>query len=362
MFNRRDFLTLTSATAASQFLNFAQEASAQPLVPKPSINVIPFGTTLRMDFFNTQSDYRAAILQYAQECQLEGNHLMGHLKKQSREQFDTDLADMATRFCQNNNLRMHGHAIVFPSATPKWLTTMTSDLELDRFLNSYIEQLFRHFKTSCYQWNVVNEVYGYTARHRTDFPLTVWSRLMGESYIDKAFKKAREVSPSTKLIFSEEGIYYSRDDLKIKRQSFEQLLFSLLDRGVPIDGVAIQGHILGHFNLDIEGFSRTLERIKKAGLSVCISELDVIDTQFPTDFALRDAMVAAKLFEFLKTVTDVVKPTSIHSFGITDKYTWLDFMGKRQDKTRHRNLPLDEFYRPKLSLQVFQHFCQRGKA
>jgi endo-1,4-beta-xylanase len=362
MFNRRDFMKLTGATAAAEILTFADEAMAQPAQPLPSKNNIPLGCSLRLDYCNTQPDFRTAVLQYFQEVQFEGTHLMGHLKMHRREEFNTEVADVQTRFCQANNLRIRGHALVFPSATPKWLQGMTSDLELERFMNSYIEQVFRHFKTTCYEWNVVNEVYGYTARHRTDFPLTVWSRLMGERYIDVAFKKAREVSPTTKLIFSEEGMYYSRDDLKIKRQSFEQLVFSLLDRGVPIDGIAIQGHILGQFNLDVEGFSRTLEKFKKAGLSICISEMDVNDNSYPTNATMRDALVAAKIYEFLKIVTDVVRPTSIHVFGVTDKYTWLDFMGKRPDKTPHRPLALDEFYRPKLMMQVLQHFAQNGKA
>jgi endo-1,4-beta-xylanase len=79
--------------------------------------------------------------------------------------------------------------------------------------------------------------------------------------------------------------------------------------------------------------------------------------QVPPPPDLIDNLVAARACEFLEVVFDTVRPASVLTWGISDRYTWMPIWHARTDGLRNRCLPLDEDMRPKPFMSVIRHFC-----
>ncbi|MBV9395680.1 MAG: endo-1,4-beta-xylanase, partial [Methylobacteriaceae bacterium] len=127
---------------------------------------------------------------------------------------------------------------------------------------------------------------------------------------------------------------------------------SLLDQGVPLDAIGLQGHLKGELEIDKEGLGAFVRELRKAGLAVLVTELDVVDNQLPADLPSRDAQVASRADEFIAAITAEAPVAALLTWGITDRYTWVPMYFKRSDGLPNRPLPLDESYRPKPFMQV----------
>jgi len=126
----------------------------------------------------------------------------------------------------------------------------------------------------------------------------------------------------------------------------------LLDQGVPLDAIGLQGHLKGELEIDKEGLGAFVRELRKAGLAVLVTELDVVDNQLPADLPSRDAQVASRADEFIAAITAEAPVAALLTWGITDRYTWVPMYFKRSDGLPNRPLPLDESYRPKPFMQV----------
>ena len=104
-----------------------------------------------------------------------------------------------------------------------------------------------------------------------------------------------------------------------------------------------------------------VSEIRSLGLSVHVTELDVIDKEFPGPItgARRDRGVARPMI-FSMRYLPLRGLMAITTWGITDRYTWVPVWFKRTDGLPNRPLPLDESYRPKPLWSVIDYFCQRN--
>ena len=116
-------------------------------------------------------------------------------------------------------------------------------------------------------WDVVNEALadGGPAPMR-DSP---WRRILGDDFLDHAFRFAREADPAAELYYNDYGLENPR-----KRDNAVAMLKGMLARGVPVTGVGTQSH----FQLEgppIEEVEKTIRAFAGLGLKVMITELDV---------------------------------------------------------------------------------------
>ena len=92
--------------------------------------------------------------------------------------------------------------------------------------------------------------------------------MLGESYIELAFREAHKVDPEAKLYIND----YDLDGPGPKIDAVLDLASKLKHRGVPIHGIGTQAHlILG----DADGVKTQLKRMAGTGLDVAITELDI---------------------------------------------------------------------------------------
>jgi endo-1,4-beta-xylanase len=115
-------------------------------------------------------------------------------------------------------------------------------------------------------------------------------------------------------------------------------------RGVPIDGVGIQAHIVDLEARDLATLEANLARLSALGLQVHITEMDV---GLPVDARGRvtDPAALQRQAEIYRRVAEACfrQPgcTAFQTWGFTDKYTWIPNFTKG---AKGAPLPFDQSY------------------
>lgn len=274
--------------------------------------------------------------------------------------------DRIVDFAQKHDLKVRGHTLVWYHQTPKWFYQDSSGeyLEKDSLLKRmqwYIAEVLDHYRGDIYAWDVVNEaVSDYDSLlYREDID---WFRICGADYIEMAFRFANEADSTVKLFYNDYDLINPR-----KREKTYRVLKALLEKGVPIHGVGMQGHftltddIATHLPLSIDKFA-------SLGLEVQITELDIsvypyyhnMDrSMLPKEMKLYTPQLADKLagkyhevFRILRERSQVV--TGVTFWGVSDRNTWLsNYVVKgRTDYP----LLFDSLYQPKKAFWEVMEF------
>ncbi len=267
------------------------------------------------------------------------------------ETFMFDGTDFIAQFARLNDQLMRGHTLVWYRANPRWLEQALAESPNDRLITAYIETVVKRYAGRFQSWDVVNEAIepdqGDPLGLRTD---SVWFRAFGERYIDLAFHAARAADPKTPLYYNETNVEGDVVWSERRRRSTQRLLERLLKRGVPIDGLGVQGHLkLYRVKFSDRVFSDFLDDVIAMGLKVLITEFDVADIGGPADPAQRDADVAAATRAFLSVAFSKPATLGCLTWGISDRYSWLseDIHYKWPDGEPSRSLPFDTDFKRK---------------
>jgi endo-1,4-beta-xylanase len=319
---------------------------------------IPYGACVNINPLEKEPAYRQALVTYCQQLTPEYGLFWDYLRP-SRNQFNFDFADKVLAFADANEMTMRGHTLVWYGAMPNWTKEISSTAEAERELTKHIETVVSRYRGKIKTWHVVNEPIDSAKGAVAELRPSVWLQYLGPKYIDMAFRLAHELDPSAELLICDYDVECVGEAFLARRQAFLTLVRDLLARDVPLNGVGLQGHIQGTYQIDNDGLYNFVSEIKSLGLSVHVTELDVIDKDFPGSFSVRDAMVAARAYDFLNAIFAATRPSAITTWGITDRYTWMPTWNKRTDGLINRPLPLDEHYQPKPLWSVIDYFCQK---
>lgn len=233
-------------------------------------------------------------------------------------------ADNMIRYAQDNDMVVRGHTLVWHAQTGDWVfrdqegnridektevTEADRQLVIDR-MESHIEGVMSYFGDSVYAWDVVNEAVTDDTNHihRLDSP---WYRTVGEDFIKIAFRKAHEVNPDIKLFYNDYNAV-----APYKRGRIITMLQDMIDDGVPIHGMGIQGH----WSVDGPSISEIEDALKlyaDLGLKIHITELDV-----GMDGATEEQQAEryGEIFQLFKKYSDVI--TSVTFWGVSDDFSW----------------------------------------
>jgi endo-1,4-beta-xylanase len=223
-----------------------------------------------------------------------------------------------------------------------------------RLLYGVIRREVDHYKGRVDGWIVANEVTDpYDAdKHgfRTNIP---WYQTIGPGYIAKSFHIAQEKDPGALRIINEFGFETVNewgDRPEPRRRAYLKAIDRLLDRGVPVQAVGIQGHLLADDfgrRFDERGYRNFLRDVADRGLPILITEMDVLDDGLPAGFERRDRMVADVYRRYLDVTLDEKAVKAVIAFGLTDRFTWLDEDQPRDDGTHRRPLAFNRALQPK---------------
>ena len=234
-----------------------------------------------------------------------------------RERYDFEAADAIVRFAHDHGMKVRGHTLVWHQQNPGWLLDVTFGREESiAILRQHIHSVVGHFRGRIAEWDVVNEAFGDADGNRRD---TLWQQRIGPDYIEIAFRFAREADPDAKLFYN---------DFLIERPGpkFRAVLALATDfkaRGVPIDGVGFQAHVLLGTSqpLWFSNLESNLRQIGDLGLDVAITELDV-----PIAPPTSDNALAAQANIYAAALDACLAIPRCHTFvmwGFTDRYSWI---------------------------------------
>ncbi|MEN2985032.1 MAG: endo-1,4-beta-xylanase, partial [Dictyoglomaceae bacterium] len=188
-------------------------------------------------------------------------------------EFTFQIADEYVKFAEENNIGLRGHTLVWHEQTPNWFFVdkdgkPTSKELLLKRLETHIKTVVGRYKGKMYAWDVVNEAID--PNQPDGYRRNKWFEIIGPEYIEKAFIWAHEADPNAKLFYND----YDTENPR-KRHLIFNLVKNLKEKGIPIHGIGIQGHI----NIERPLVSDMEETIKLfssiPGIEIHITELDI---------------------------------------------------------------------------------------
>ncbi len=245
--------------------------------------------------------------------------------------FNWTTADKMVEYAYTNGKKIRGHTLVWHNQTPAWVfkdpydsnKIASRELLLER-METHIKTVVGRYKGKIYAWDVVNEAIPDGGGDlRDDSP---WYEIIGPDYIEYAFRFAHEADPDALLFYNDYNAYQPT-----KRDKIYKLAKGLIDKGVPIHGVGMQGH-WDFSGPDIRDIEEAIKIYSSLGLKVEITELDLSlyrwnenDKEFtslPSDRLYQQAVQCKKIFELFRKYKDVI--SNVTFWGIADDMTWKD--------------------------------------
>jgi endo-1,4-beta-xylanase len=255
--------------------------------------------------------------------------------RKSQDAPDFARADQIVAFAEAQGKRLRGHNLVWTSQVPDWIKTMSKP-EMERFLDEHIDLMMGRYEGRIYCWDVVNEPIGHQPYGNLTLREGIFPEIVGPDYIARSFRRARAADSNAKLILNE--THTERDDGfgHDYRKRLLILIDSLLDAGVPLDGIGLEGHIQPDVKFLPETYAEFLQAISDRGLEIQITELDVNDQSFPDNVEERDSMVADVYTRFLTTVLSNPKVKLVATWQMTDRtaYYYNESLGNSPDADR----------------------------
>ncbi|QHA10033.1 1,4-beta-xylanase [Streptomyces broussonetiae] len=231
------------------------------------------------------------------------NEMKWDTTEPSRGTFNFGPADSIVGHASAHGQRVRGHTLVWHSQLPGWVSGIRDANTLRSVMKNHITTEMSHFKGKIYAWDVVNEAFadGGSGQHRS----SVFQDVLGNGFIEEAFRTARAADPSAKLCYNDYNIENWSD---AKTQGVYNMVKDFKSRGVPIDCVGFQSHFGA--GGPPAGYRTTLSKFAALGVDVQITELDIAQAS-PTAYA-----------NTVQACMNVARCTGITVWGIRDSDSW----------------------------------------
>ena len=187
------------------------------------------------------------------------------------DKYDFAAPDRFVAFGVANKMFIVGHTLVWHSQTPRWVfqdadgKPLTRDALLAR-MRDHIRTVVGRYKGRINGWDVVNEALNEdgTLRH------SPWYNIIGEDYIEQAFRFAHEADPAAELYYNDYNL-----EVPAKRDGAVALIKKLKAAGVTIHAVGSQAHDRIDLPRSPILHDSSIAALAATGVKVNITELDV---------------------------------------------------------------------------------------
>jgi endo-1,4-beta-xylanase len=299
-------------------------------------------------------------------------------------EFHFEGADEFVKFALRHDMELVGHALVWHAQAPDWFfkdaegQPVSREVMVERMRN-HIHTVVGRYKGRIKYWDVVNEAVdtkwvvdeslppdeeGNPQKKQVAFYRdSPWHQIIGEDFIELAFRFAHEADPSARLIYNDYGMTG-----KAKAAFVAEMVRSLRAKGVPVHGIGMQGH--WHLEYpEPEALAEAIDLFAATGAKVSITELDIgvlprAGSQQGADIAQNEELrtelnpytngvpqeVLAEQAEKYRTLFEVLKAKRrdierVTFWGVSDQYSWRNGWPVR-GRTAHPLL-FDSDFQPK---------------
>lgn len=222
-------------------------------------------------------------------------------------QFRWAATDNLVQLAKSQRQTVHGHTLVWHRQLPPWVKrSPVGDREM--IMREFIDRVLARYAVDVPLWDVVNESLEEDGTLRN----SVWYQGMGASYIDIAFRQARESAPEATLIYNDYDISFAGP----KSDGMLALMQQLQDAGTPLDGVGFQLHLFADFD-DVDEVIDTFQKVADMDLDIYVTELDISIGEGQTEEQ------QAQLYkQILSACLDQPRCKAFQAWGFTDMYSW----------------------------------------
>ena len=288
--------------------------------------------TDRMEFYKSQFN----IFTYGNEMKPDSLINIAACKSAVRKTGDETAVEVKFDRCKpllewaaQNGVKVHGHTLIWHSQTPEQFfhegynstsPLCSREVMLGRMEN-YIRQVLtwteENYPGVIVSWDVVNEAAADSGRKLRD---SLWTQVVGEDFINRAFEYARKyAAPHVKLFYND---YNS--EMTMKALVTRDIVDSLIADGT-IDGYGFQAHYTAgstnQFYVEI-AMKEMAKRTLKDGtpIRLRVSELDVgIPANTDSNWQIQ-ARFYNQLLELYVKLADQIE--AVHTWGTVDNLSW----------------------------------------
>lgn len=344
---------ISGCTSAQNLTNTTVKSENVQSLSNAFKEYFPIGTAIAIEDLNDNAKTTLITNQFnsiTPENQMKPKYI-----HPSENVFNWKDADKMVAFAKEHKMKVRGHTLIWHQNIPDWFVknadgSLISKDELFKKMEAHIKAVVGRYKNDVYCWDVVNESIS-DKPEDTFKEVDLLYQIAGEEYIEKAFIYAHQADPKAKLYYND-----YRFSSPSKRKKIFDLLKRLKDKGIPIDGVGLQEHLIPN-ELTANYLQETIDMFKGIGMQVQITELDISiydyrnkagkeaskeDTLYTQERKQVQMNNYVEIFDVVKKNKDVV--TGVTFWGFADARK--NFRTKRIGKMDYPFL-FDEFLQPK---------------
>ena len=297
----------------------------------------------------TDAVYAAVVREQASMIVAE-NAMKWEALRPSATTYNFDDADALLNFAEQNTMKMRGHNLLWHRGIPRWFTAMATRENARHLLEAHIETVAGRYAGRMHSWDVVNEAIQVGDGRPDGLRDSPWLQLVGNDYVEVAFRAARRADPQALLTYNDYGIEAENAQDEAKRQAVLMMLRRMRARRVPIDAVGVQSHLSAGPRVRYgAGLMRFIASVRELDLQVFLTEMDVNDRNVGPGIEQRDEAVAATYRGYLDLVLSDAAVTALIVWGVSDRGTWLNHEDSRGDGRPERPLLFDGEFKAKRS-------------
>jgi endo-1,4-beta-xylanase len=260
------------------------------------------------------------------------------------DRYDFTAADELMAFATNNSMLLRGHNLCWHEAQPPWLAQVATRDNAAQLLQEHIRTVVGRYAGQIHSWDVVNEAIEPGDGRPDGLRDTLWLKLLGERYIEIAFRTAAQADPKTLLTYNDYGLEEGGPWNDRRRGVAIALLRWMRRNHIPIHALGLQSHLTAHYDelpdwTALHGF---LKEVRELDLQVFVTELDVDDSDLDGDIQKREKEAAWLCQDYLKNVLKHRHVTVVMTWGMVSHGSY----GNHDPNRGHRALPFDENLKP----------------
>jgi endo-1,4-beta-xylanase len=295
---------------------------------------------------NSQLHHPAIVSILAEQCRIlvAENGMKWRTIHPEPDRYDFTVGDELMAFATNRAMLVRGHNLCWHEAQPAWLPQLATPDNAARLLREHIQTVVGRYAGRIHSWDVVNEGIEPGDLQPGNLRDSFWHKLLGERYIDIAFRAAAQADPKALLTYNDYGLEEDGASNDNKRAATIGLLRWMRQNHIPIHALGLQSHLTAIYDelpswLGLHGF---LKEVAALDLQVFVTELDVNDTDLDGSIEKRAKEAAWLCQDYLKNILKHRHVTAVLTWGPVSHGSY----GNHDALAGHRALPFDENLRP----------------